>query len=116
MILAKRGRRIGTSGAETTGILTMKVNSEPNIYGQAQRFADVTKYLIRAGHGKLAGLCLQKAEDIFINGTAEVKRVMSNIYLHSVSRFMEIRQCNVKGLLPDNLRNEYSKQVNASGI
>lgn len=94
----------------------MKDKSIPNIYKQTQHFADVTKMLIAKGNINRAKKCLQKAEEIFVNGTSEVKNVISNIYLFSVSSFMEIQHCNVKELLPSNLKNEYYKQVNASGI
>ena len=94
----------------------MKAKSKSNIYMQAQRFADVTRMLIAKGNIIRAKKCLQIAEDIFVNGTSEVKNVISNIYLYSVSSFMEIHHCNVKGLLPTNLKIENYKQVNASGL
>jgi hypothetical protein len=94
----------------------MKAKSKPNIYRQAQHFADITKRLIASGNIHRAKKCLQIAEDIFVNGTAEVKNVITNIYLHSVSGFMEMHHCNIKGLLPGNLKNEYYKQVYASGL
>lgn len=94
----------------------MKVKSKPNIYKQAQHFADVTKKLIAKGNIARAKKCLQKAEHIFNNGTSEIKNVISNIYVFSVSSFMEIHHCSIKELLPQSLHNEYYKQVNASGI
>lgn len=94
----------------------MKVKSKPNIYRQAQHFADVTKMLIATGNINRAKKCLQIAESIFSNGTEEVKNIISNIYLYSLSSFMEIHHCNIRGLLPNNLKNEYYKQVNASGV
>jgi flagellin-specific chaperone FliS len=90
--------------------------SRKNIYKQAQRFADVTKELIATGNMNRARKCLQKAEDIFISGSEEVQNAISNIYLYSVSCFMETHHCNIKSLLPSNLQNEYYKQVNAPGI
>lgn len=94
----------------------MKTQSKPNIYKQAQHFADVTKILLSNGNISRAKKCLQIAEEIFVNGTSEVKNAISNIYLYSVSSFLEIHHCNIKGLLPINLKNEYYKQVNASGL
>ena len=94
----------------------MKAKSKPNIYKQAQHFADVTKTLIAKGNINRAKKCLQIAEEIFVNGTSEVKNAISNIYLYSVSSFMEMHHCNIKGLLPSSLKNEYYKQVNASGL
>lgn len=94
----------------------MKENSKSNIYKQTQRFADVTKKLIQLGHIKLAKRCLLEAENIFKNGTTEIRNVISNIYVFSISSYMELHHCNIKELLPPNLQIEYYKQVNASGI
>lgn len=94
----------------------MKDKSTINIYKQAQRFADITKKLIQVGHVKLAKRCLQEAEKLFVNGTSDVKNVISNIYVFSVSSFMEIHHCDIKELLPPYLRNEYYKHINTSGI
>jgi hypothetical protein len=94
----------------------MKTHSIPSIYQQAQHFADVTKMLIAKGKIKNVKKCLEIAEDSFVNGTAEVKNVISNIYLHSVSIFMEMQHCNIKEILPKTLKIEYYKQINTSGI
>lgn len=92
----------------------MKIKSAPNIYKQAQRFADITKSLIISGNIKRAKYCLQKAEDIFNTGSTEVRNVISNVYLFSVSSFIEIHHCKIKNLFPDVLQSEYNKQVNLS--
>ena len=93
----------------------MKVESKQNNYKQIERFADVTKKLIMVGNIQRAKRCLQKADEIFNNGTSEIKNAISNVYVFSVSTFMEIHHCNIKGLLPDNLQKEYYLQVNESG-
>ncbi len=51
----------------------MKDKSKPNIYRQAQHFADVTKMLLAKGKINRAKKCLQIAEDIFNKGTSEIK-------------------------------------------
>lgn len=94
----------------------MKDKSKSDLYKQVQRFAEVTKVLLASGKMKRAKLCLQIAEDIFVNGTNEIKNVISNIYVFSVSSYMEINHCDIHGLLPYNLQKEYYNQVNASGI
>lgn len=94
----------------------MKTKKILNIYKQAQRFADITKALIVAGKVQRAKHCLQKAENLFNSGTQEVKNVISNVYLYSVSLFMEVNHFNMRELLPNNLQKEYFKQVNNSGI
>jgi hypothetical protein len=94
----------------------MKVQEMPNIYSQAQRFADLTKSLIKSGHLRSAKRCLQKAEALFLSGSLETRNVISNVYLYSVSTFMENHSCRIKGLLPIGLQIEYNKQINASGL
>lgn len=87
-----------------------------NIYNQAQRLADVTKKLIMSGNIKRAKTCILKAENLFNTGTADIKNAISNVYLFSISSFMELHHCNIKNLLPMSLQNEYYKQVNASSL
>ncbi len=93
----------------------MKTQSIPNIYQQAQRFADITKTLIITGNIQRAKHCMQIAEDIFNNGTAEVRNAITNVYVFSVSTFMEIHHCNIRNLFPKSLQLEYQKQINTSG-
>jgi hypothetical protein len=94
----------------------MKIRPEPNIYNQAQRFAEITKILVMTGNIKRLKTCLQKAEDFFNNGTSEIKNAISNVYVFSVSSFMEIHHYSVKELFPQALQKEYYKQINASGV
>lgn len=94
----------------------MKATTAKNIYQQAQRYADITKALIRTGNIQRAKFYLLKAENIFNTGTAEIRNVITNVYLFSVSGFIERHHCNIKSLLPESLRNEYYKQVNTSGL
>ena len=81
-----------------------------------QRFADITKTLIMQGNINRTKHCLQIAEEIFNKGTGEIRNAVSNVYLFSVSSFMEINHINVRPLLPMNLEKEYVHQINASGI
>lgn len=92
----------------------MKVNENSNIYKQAERFANVTKALIQSGNIHRAKRCLRKAESLFSTGTSQIKNVITNVYLFSVSGFMETHHCDIKGLFPKNLKKEYYKQVNAN--
>lgn len=94
----------------------MKARTKQTIYQQTQRFAELTIKLIQAGHVKLAKRCLQEADYALKTGTSEVKNVISNIYVFSVTSFMELHRCNIKELLPPTLQFEYYKQVNASGL
>lgn len=93
----------------------MKTSTE-TIYSKASRFAMVTKKSIMNGNIWRAKKCLMIAERIFEEGTQETKNAISNVFLHSVSLFMEVHNCNIKNLLPKKLMNEYLNQVNATGI
>lgn len=90
-----------------------KINT---IYVQAERFAEVTKKAIASGNISRAKKFLDKAEQLLATGTNETKSVISNIYIYSVSTFMEIRKCSISNLFPNGLRSEYLKQINASSL
>ena len=94
----------------------MKPKKVQNIYQRTQKFADLTKQLIINGNIRRAKRCIQVAEQLFNTGNSEVRNAISNVYVFSISVFMEIHHCNINGLLPFGLRNEYYKQVNTSGI
>jgi len=86
------------------------------IYQQAERFAEITKNAIISGNISRAKKCLEKAEQLFESGTNETRSIISNVYVYSVSTFMEIRKCSISNLFPKNLRSEYLKQINATGV
>lgn len=94
----------------------MKEKEIPNIYSQAQRFADVTKILIINGNIKRAMRCIRVADDLFRKGNTELKNAISKVYVCSLSHFMEMHSCNIRGLFPKNLRKEYFKQLNTARI
>ncbi|MBX3107124.1 hypothetical protein SDC9_50770 [bioreactor metagenome] len=97
----------------------MKVKNNQNIqniYKQAQRFADVTKSFIISGNIRRAIRCMQVTENLFTKGNIEIQNAISNVYVFSVSSFMEIHHCSIRNFFPKNLQNEYYKQVNTSGI
>jgi hypothetical protein len=81
-----------------------------------QRFADVTKELITLGRIERVDHCLQIAEMLFNKGTGEVKNAISNVFVFSVSTFLEIHNLSTKNLFPKSLNKEYYKQVNTSGV
>lgn len=83
---------------------------------KAVQFAEITKSLIRKGNIIRAKKCLSIAEQLLITGNYETKNVISNIYIFSVSTFMEIHKCSIANLFPPNLRKEYISQINASGV
>lgn len=91
-------------------------NKVITIYKQAERFAEITKKAIIAGNIARAKKCLAHAEYLFNSGNNETKSVISNIYVFSVSSFMELRHCSISNLFPQNLKLEYNKQINSLGV
>ena len=81
-----------------------------------QRFADVTKTLIIQGNIERAKRCLNKAEELFMKGPSEIKNAVANVFVYSVSSFMELHKCNIRNLFPESLKLEYNKQIQSSGI
>ena len=94
----------------------MKSKESVNIYKQAQRFADVTKKLITNGNIQRAKRCLSIASSLLEKGNKEMQNAISNVYVYSVSSFMELHHCSIKNFFPKNLQNEYYKQIKASGL
>jgi hypothetical protein len=90
-----------------------KINT---IYKQAERFAEVTNKAIISGNITRAKKLLNIAENLLETGSNETKNVISNVYIYSVSSFMELRHCSISNLFPNALRAEYIKQINASGV
>ncbi|MGV3696428.1 DUF7674 family protein [Flavobacterium sp.] len=91
-------------------------NQVNTIYNQAERFAEITKSAIVSGNIVRAKKCLALAERLFLTGSYETKSVISNVYVFSVSTFMELRHCSISSLFPKSLRAEYLKQINTSGV
>lgn len=83
---------------------------------KASQLAELTKNFIRSGHIARAKKCLDIAELLFTTGSDETKNAIGNIYVNSVSTFMEVRRYSVPKLFPPFLRKEYIVQVNASGV
>ncbi|MGQ2984807.1 DUF7674 family protein [Flavobacterium sp.] len=83
---------------------------------KAARFAEITKELIRKGNIPRVRKCLTTAEQLLATGSAETKNAISNIYVFSVSTFMELHNCSIANLFPQTLRREYITQVNTSGV
>jgi hypothetical protein len=91
-------------------------NQVSTIYKQAERFAEITKTAIITGNISRAKKCLALAERLFISGSNETKNAISNVYIFSVSSFMELRHCSISNLFPQSLKAEYIKQINTSGV
>jgi len=91
-------------------------NQVQTVYKQAERFADITKKFIVSGNIARAKKCLALADRMLLTGSNETKSAISNIYVHSVSTFMELRHCSISNLFPQALKVEYRKQINATSV
>jgi len=91
-------------------------NQAKSACAKAVQFAEITKNLIRKGNILRVKKCLSVAEQLLITGNTETKNVISNVYVFSVSTFMEMHNCSIANLFPQSLRKEYIAQVNASGV
>ena len=91
-------------------------NQVNTIYKQAERFAEITKTAIVSGNITRAKKCLALAERLLVSGSNETKLAIANVYVFSVSSFMELRHCNISNLFPQTLKAEYIKQINTSGV
>lgn len=91
-------------------------NKVTTIYKRAERFAEITKAAIVSGNIVRAKKCLSLAERLLLNGSYETKSAISNVYVFSVSTFMELRHCSISNLFPQALKAEYIKQINTCGV
>ena len=91
-------------------------NKVYTIYNQAERFAEITKTAIKSGNATRVKKCLALAERLFSTGNYETKIAVSNIYVYSVSTFMEFRNFSISAVFPKQLKAEYLKQINATGV
>jgi hypothetical protein len=91
-------------------------NQAKSACAKAVQFAEITKNFIRKGNILRVKKCLSVAEQLLVTGNTETKNVISNIYVFSVSTFMEMHNCSIAKLFPQSLRKEYIAQVNASGV
>lgn len=86
---------------------TMKSKNIHNVYKQAQRFANLTKELIVSGNIRRNKNCLHMAEYLFVIGTNEMKNAIVNVYVFSVTNFMELHHTNIPHFLQKTLNSEY---------
>ena len=91
-------------------------NQVITIYKKAERFAEITKNSIITGNINRAKKCLAIAEQLLETGSNETKITISNVYVFSISSFMDLRHCTISNLFPKLLKAEYIKQINASGV
>ncbi|AWG26119.1 DUF7674 family protein [Flavobacterium kingsejongi] len=81
-----------------------------------ERLANITICSLRSGKLASAKRSLLLAEDLLQRGNLEMKNAITNIYLYTVSGYLELHHYPVSKLLPVTLHSEYVKQVNGSGV
>lgn len=91
----------------------MKTNNNDN-QQQAQRFAEITKLAIISGNISRAKKFLNIAENLLENGNYETKNLISNVYVYSVSNFMDLRNCSISNLFPKSFKKVYNNQINTN--
>ncbi len=91
-------------------------NKISTVYNQAERLAEITKHSIIRGNIVRAKKILLFAERLLISGNSETKQTISNVYVRSISLFLEARNCSIANLFPTALRREYVRQINTCGI
>jgi hypothetical protein len=91
-------------------------NQVNTIYKQAERFAEITKKAIITGNINRAKKCLLVAEQLFKTGSNETKIAITNVYVLSLSSFMELHHCSISNLFPNTLKEEYIKQINITKL
>lgn len=94
----------------------MKTTSD-NIYRQTARFAKLTVRCIAQENKSRIVKCLAVADRLLASGSRPVKNAMANVFLISLSNFLETHYeqgRQIIQLFPKNLRAEYDRQVCAS--
>jgi hypothetical protein len=91
----------------------MKKGINHNIYNQMQRMAELTVSMVLSGKLARATIFLNAAEKLFLSGNYQTRNAVSNVYIYKLSTVLEYHRCNLQRLLPNNLRREYTKQINA---
>lgn len=86
------------------------------IHKKALSFANLTKSFLQEGNYQRAKRCLAYADSLLCKGSKEIKNSISNVYVFSLSLFMETHSFNVDDFFPKHLKEEYVKQINASGL
>jgi|GEM_PF-3667257 len=86
-----------------------------SLYQVAQQFTDFTRKILDGEHDYYkVKKCFHLAEEVFKWGNRTVKNAIVNIFIYSLVN--KIAEYNYVKDLPDNLLNEYKKQIYAFGI
>ncbi|MGZ4035417.1 MAG: DUF7674 family protein [Bacteroidia bacterium] len=89
-----------------------------NVYKAMECFVDYTKDLICKGKMKEVKHCFNVAEKMLENGNSIVKNAIENVYVYSLGTVVALSTLTtnqLKDIFTGSLRQEYNKQVCASG-
>jgi len=97
-------------------ILTIMKKFNDTLVQKMERLANITISSLQLGKTARTKRCLNLAEELLNKGNAEMKNAITNVYLYSVSHYMELNHYAMAKLLPVSLHKEYVKQINTSGV
>lgn len=89
------------------------------MYRQAERFAALTKRMMELGKTERIAKCLMRADLLLVSGNQQVKNAISNVFLISLSNFLETHYESGRKMIqsfPEHLRSEYNRQVYSSAL
>ena len=81
-----------------------------------ERLAAITINSLQLGKVARTKRCLELVEELLLRGNSEMKNAITNMYMYSVSHYMEINRIAISAFFPKSLYREYVKQVNTSGV
>jgi hypothetical protein len=81
-----------------------------------QKLANATRECLGRGDLKKAQQCIDLAETLYRQGNTHDRSLIASVFVFSVSTFLEIHRMHVAAFFPEKLREEYYRQVNASGL
>ncbi len=97
--------------------MKLEASELKSLYKTIDSFAAFTKEVMKQGNLPIIGNCFATAELLIDEGTENIKLAIENIYVFSVTAFMDVTGAvskQVKELLPDHMRAEYDKQVSSA--
>ncbi|MES2479597.1 MAG: hypothetical protein V4561_10940 [Bacteroidota bacterium] len=93
----------------------MKDKSNQNTFRKMRRLVNITEKFLLSGNTARAKRCFTIAEDLLSRGSAEMKCAVSNVFVYSISSFMELHHFKIRTYFPQSLQKEYYSQVYCSG-
>ncbi len=79
------------------------------------RLASITKIFLSTGQNDRAEKCIELASRLYESGGSELRNAVANVYLYTLTLYIEVRRLGSKNLLTPALLNEYRQQVAACG-